>query len=387
MPRFKNPFTIKFGGDSELFFGRSEQLKEFHNALLVSGSDYHAPFITGTRGMGKTSLLEQFSKMAEQAGWDVVDTQSEEALKALYHRLAPYDAIRKTTAVKPTITTPFGGGSLGEKSSEKTFLADKADLGSIFIEYCKDHPGGVCVTIDEIQKIPLNDLSLICGAFQLASRKGHNVIIAIAGLPTSYKKVIEHNGCTYMRRASHIQLSLFSPEEVTEAYQSVFGRVKGLTLTDEALMRLVSNSKGQPYMMQLLGYYAIEYASAKASGKTFTIQATDIEQIVSLALDTYEGRVLGPLVAEISNGKLEFLKVAAQVLDADHQASMRAIADALGKRTSDLSLTRKMLLDEELIASTQRGKIRFAIPYLREYLTKPENGNADRLQLLDEWGI
>ena len=58
---FVNPFSPIFGGKPDVFFGRDEILKLFDLAMIDSGSDYRAIFITGTRGSGKTALLEQFS--------------------------------------------------------------------------------------------------------------------------------------------------------------------------------------------------------------------------------------------------------------------------------------------------------------------------------------
>ena len=384
--KFKNPFTIKFGGDSDLFFGRHEQLVGFDNALVVSGSDYRATFITGSRGMGKTSLLEQYSIRAHNAGWEVIDAQPEEALKALHRHFAPYDEEKKTLSVKPTINTPFGGGSLGEKGSEKTVRSGDIDLSTLFIRYCEDHPQGVFVSIDETQKMPLDDLSLICGAFQMASRKGYNVILAIAGLPTSYEVVIQHKGCTFMRRANHIQLGLFSRAEVEEAYRSAFGLVNGLTVDDNAFKALVSFSKGQPYMVQLLGYYAVEYASTNAKGKTYRLSHSDANHVKSIALDTYEKRVLAPLMAEVRNGEREFLNALAKALGEDRRARTGEVAEAQGKTTTEMSMTRKRLLEEKLIDAPAHGYVRFAVPYLREYLLKEES-QSDASQLLDDWDV
>lgn len=389
MDRSNNPFTIRFGGDSRLFFGREEQLKGFDRALLVSGSDYRATFITGARGTGKTSLLEQYSKKAGEAGWDVIDMQSEEALKALYRRLAPYDMVKKTAKAAPTVNTPLGGGSLGEKGSEKSLDMGRTDIASLFVGYCKDHPAGVCVTIDEIQKIPLDELSLICGAFQLASRKNCNVILAVAGLPQSYKAITQYEGCTYMRRANHIQLGLFCREEVEDAYRQAFSLVKGLKVDDDAFAMLVNRTKGQPYMVQLLGYFAVDFAATKASTARksgYMLSAYDVDRVFDVALDTYEQRVLRPLVAEMSNKALEFARAMAATMDEGHKASIGAIAEKIGKATTDISMTRKALLDEELIDSPERGYVRFAIPYLREYLLKDEE-SSDCSKRLDEWDV
>ena len=63
---FVNPFTPIFGGKPGLFFGRSDILKRFDLAMIESGSENRAMFFTGTRGSGKTALLEQISIRAAE---------------------------------------------------------------------------------------------------------------------------------------------------------------------------------------------------------------------------------------------------------------------------------------------------------------------------------
>ena len=58
---FTNPFTPIFGGKPGLFFGRTDILRRFDLAMVDQGSEDRAIFFTGTRGCGKTALLEQLS--------------------------------------------------------------------------------------------------------------------------------------------------------------------------------------------------------------------------------------------------------------------------------------------------------------------------------------
>ena len=70
---FTNPFSPIFGGKPDVFFGRENILKLFEHAMLDPGSDDRAIFITGTRGCGKTSLLEQLSIRAKSRKRKVID--------------------------------------------------------------------------------------------------------------------------------------------------------------------------------------------------------------------------------------------------------------------------------------------------------------------------
>ena len=68
-----NPFSPIFGGKPDVFFGRDRILNLFNLAMVDKGSDDRALFITGTRGCGKTALLEQFSIRAGQTKRTVID--------------------------------------------------------------------------------------------------------------------------------------------------------------------------------------------------------------------------------------------------------------------------------------------------------------------------
>ena len=131
----------------------------------------------------------------------------------------------------------------------------------MFCEACGAAEKGMFVSIDEVQKISLDDLSAICGAFQMASRKGYDVMLAIAGLPYAYDRIIQHEGCTYMRRSVHIRLGVFDRKEAAEAFLEAFGSIRGLSVEDEALSCLVQASYGHPYFIQLAGYALVDYVN------------------------------------------------------------------------------------------------------------------------------
>ena len=75
---FSNPFSPIFGGKPDVFFGREEIIKLFEHAMIDVGSDDRSLFITGTRGSGKTALLEQLSIRAAAQKKKVIDLGPED---------------------------------------------------------------------------------------------------------------------------------------------------------------------------------------------------------------------------------------------------------------------------------------------------------------------
>ena len=380
----KNLFTPVFGGKPETFFGRKTLLDRFDRALEVRGSDDRALFLTGARGSGKTALLEQFSQRAASRGWTVIDVGAEHALQSLFRQLTSYDELTETTNPSIEVKVLGSGGSVAGKSKAKTRRPVPEDLDVLLIEACKKQKHGIFVTIDEIQKVPLDDAASICEAFQMASRKGHDVALAVAGLPYAYEKIIHQDGCTFMRRASHEEIGLLPKEEVREAYGTAFGSIRSLKITDGAFDRLVLSSSGHPYMMQLLGYQLIEYLNAQPE-KTLADEEV-VAVIEPVAISSYENRSLKPLLDELSDGERNYLRTVADCVDDALRADTGEIAKKMGKTTQKVSGLRQQLIDKGVIVASGHGYVRFGIPYLRAYLSRPSE-EEENLALLKEWAV
>lgn len=380
-----NPFTPVFGGKPDFFFGRQDLLKQFDRALEVRGSDYRSLFITGARGSGKTALLEQLSLKARRKGWKTVDVGAEHALASVVRQLAGSDEVTESFSPAVEINVLGSGGSFSGKGTSKTTHYGVESLGELLLNVCEAQKEGVFVSVDEVQKVPLEDMADLCEAFQMTSRKGHNAILVIAGLPISYEQIIHQDGCTFMRRAPHEELGLLDIAEVRAAYSEAFGLVKGLRLTDGAFDLLVRQSSGHPYMMQLLGYQLIEYLNGR-SGKNITADEEDVAVIVPLAKDIYSRRSLKPLLDELSAGEVDYLRAMAEVADSGFLSVSGDITDKLEKTSQQVSATRKKLIDKGIIVSVAHGVVRFNIPLLRTYVLSPDE-EASNLTQLAAWGV
>ena len=383
---FANPFTPIFGGKPDFFFGRKEILARFDRALGVRGSDDRTLFVTGARGSGKTALVEQLSERAAAAGWNAIDLTADNALQSFFRQIQEFDEVSSATDPKLEVKVFGTGGSVGGLSTAKTSHYGADDVDVLFRRACEGAKAGFFVSIDEVQKVPLDDVSKICGAFQMASRKGHDVILVAAGLPYSFDPIIQHDGCTFLRRSVHEELGLFTPAEASDAFAGAFRRIRGLTLSGEARETLVRQSSGHPYVMQLLGYHLVEFLNGSVKGKSHEVDVRDVETITPLAMEAYERRALRPMMGSLPNLAQSYLAAMAKAMGDDHVASTGDVAGQLGKTHQQLAKTRQRLIDEGVIVAYGHGRVRFAVPYLRSYLEKESGGNSG-IDLLDEWGV
>ena len=368
-----NPFSPIFGGKPGVFFGRERILSLFDHAMIDAGSDDRAIFITGTRGSGKTALLEQLSIRATAGKRKVIDLGPENTISQIINVLAGYDEVTKTVNPQANVSVLGVGGSISGASVSKTRHIGRDDLQPVLLEACSKLKKGLLVTIDEIQKVPIEDVSAICNAFQMASRKGYDIMLAVAGLPYSYSEVIRHEGCTYLRRATHEELGLFTWDEAADSFAGIFSEIKGLTVSSAIIEKLNRACFGHPYIMQLLGYHLILHANEHLSGKTHRVTDDEAQVAIANALFAYEQRALKPLLDELPRGERTYLEKMSECLDPDRLAETGAIARELGVSSNKLSRSRAYLIDHGIIASPEHGKVMFCIPYLADYVKKEEH--------------
>lgn len=383
---FTNPFTPIFGGKPEFFFGRQEILERFDRAMIDSGSEDRALFITGTRGSGKTALLEQLSMRAAAKGRKVIDLSSENTVELLMRNLVRHGEETRTLSPEASVSILGTGASLSAGSVSKTTQYTTADLQMVFLDFCKKLEGGLFVSIDEIQKVPEADLTAICDSFQMASRKGLDVILAVAGLPYSHPQVIKYPGCTYLRRAAQYEIGLLSRDEARGAFIEAFRRTRGLSIGNDALDELVGASYGHPYRIQLLGYYLVLSCNSRSKRAEYTVNVHDVEGILADADDSYERRALAPMLDELTNAEREYLTAMSKAMGDQPMVKTSAVADALGKNPSAVGKVRDSLLNLGIVAVPEYGSLMFAIPLLRQFVLK-ERGPERNIERALEWGL
>lgn len=367
---FSNPFSPIFGGKPDVFFGRDQFLRLFDLAMIDPGSDERAMFITGTRGSGKTALLEQLSIRAAKNKKRVIDLGPENTIEQLVYELAGFDETTKTLNPQANVNILGIGGGISGGSVSQTRHIGRENLQSLLLEACSKSKNGILVTVDEVQKVPVEDISSLCNAFQMASRKGSDILLAVAGLPYAYTTITRHEGCTYLRRASHAELGLFTWEETAAAFLSVFSGMKGLKISDTFLDKMNQASFGHPYLMQLLGYHMIVQVNAHDPQKTYEVGEEELEAAIENALLAYEQRALKPLLEELPDNEKKYLKAMSDHLDEDRLVQTSDIARSLGVSQNKLSKTRAFLINHGIIAAPEHGKLMFCIPYLADYVQK-----------------
>lgn len=164
---------------------------------------------------------------------------------------------------------------------------------------------------------------------------------------------------TFLRRADRHSLGSVARTDVERGFREPI-EAAGRSIGDDALQIMAEGAAGYPFMLQLVG------------AQTWRLHPQD-EQISTG--DATEGvararRRLGTLIHEpalstASDIDKSFLLAMAHD---NGPSKMADIQHRLGVNVSYVSQYRLRLIAAELIYSTRRGHVDFALPYLREYL-------------------
>lgn len=293
--------------DATRFAGRSDQVSEAYLALLSAGTNIA---VVGNRGIGKTSLARQISNIAggKTELLDRLEIENDEVpdfltlyfacgtstnnINELIQRLLTThtclaDWIYDVPAAKEEILSfsPEIGGKLfgigasvsGEKSTSKTSSSATTThtLDTVFTNVCHAiakeglAQDGLLIIIDEFDQII--DPSGMAGLMKSMATNVPNVMFCLIGVATDIRRLMkEHESTDRLFAGSIINLAPMDDNELTEIVRIAEKSIGSeIVFSDDATTELVKTSRGHPYMVHLVGKYALRIAY-KDNVKTIT---------------------------------------------------------------------------------------------------------------------
>ena len=376
----KNPFSPSFSIRPERFYGRRRELSIMSEALSNPDSANRYLFVTGTRGSGKTSLLHQFCLLAQESGWTVLEATYQNAMEVLRAYGKADTNSDKRLSVAPAISAVGVSASL----FEMTHAESSGTVGHLAQSFVREasrprHRGGTFIAIDEVQKISEQDMEEICHAVQQAKTNGLNVALVIAGLPASYQRIRNFRGCTFVQRMARLRLGMMGVAETMGFLQAMFALVPEISIAEGQRAELAQFSAGHPYLLQLLGSSLYETASELVGDLptgTVTMRDEAIRDAEQCALGAYQRNVLHTLLSDTREGTRAYVRAMCEVCDENSTAYTSAIAHALGKTVRECSPSRARVIDLQLAYPVERGKLRFAVPYVPLVFASSDESNS-----------
>lgn len=358
-----NPFTPSFGRVPAIMAGREFLLDELADAFNNFPNDPNlTTILVGARGTGKTAMLVSLAERAEAQGWISVRVTSikgllediyEQVLRKASHLL---ERIERGRLAGISIA-PIGGVEFHETpKDERNWRSRMTDV----LEELNGKGIGLLIEVDEIDP-DLPEMTELAAVYQHFVSENRKVSLFMAGLPTKVTALLNGRSVSFLRRASRQRLGLIQDYEVRAALQGT-AESGGKCFDKDSLETAVKAVDGFPYMLQLVGYRA--WAAAEITGKN-RIADADVASGVAIAKHDLEEHVIKATIAELSDADVEYLVA----MTPDEGYSLTAdITARLGRTSGYVSTYRRRLLEQGVIEEVSRGKVRYALPGLREYL-------------------
>jgi GTP1/Obg family GTP-binding protein len=134
----------------------------------------------------------------------------------------------------------------------------------------------------------------------------------------------------------------------------------GKKVSSSNLELIVEMTRGYPYLLQLIGFYLLEFVGNETEINTSHIELANISARRDMIDNIYE-----PVVKVLSDKDMDFLRAIAVY------GSVGRISNIKNRlKVSDgiVQAYRKRLLDAGVIAAKRRGEVEFTLPYFCEYL-------------------
>ena len=360
-----NPFTPTFGVDPPLLVGRNDLLDDLVDAFEGGlGSPGKATLYVGSRGTGKTVMLNKAEELAKDRGWAVI---SEVATPGLIDRmtnirlpevLSEIDSAKKTRLTGVTLPLGFGG-DMWEKTDTRVVPDFRTQLIRATSALAK-HGSGLLVTIDEVHHRQIEDLREFGSAVQFAFRqKQVNFVFVGAGLPSAVSAVLNDSVLTFLHRADRHVLGPVRADDIERAILEPI-EANGRQIEPSALAAASSATGGHPFLIQLVGRHIWRQHPERVM-----ITLSDAQSGVAAALRRIGSLVFDPDLASLSDVDRSFLIAMTQD---DGPSRTTDICTRLGVDATYAGQYRLRLIEAGMIQAVRHGEINFVQPLLREYL-------------------
>lgn len=386
-----NPYTP--GELPRLLAGREQQQARIRTQLsrVATFGEVGGPLMVfqGPRGVGKTSLLREAQRDAEEHGfvsaW-VAGRKGSPFLPDLVSRVAKALSDAEVTpggsswgmrlrevavelsvpgVAKVSATSVRDDGSPEVTGARVSALEDLLHTASVAV---RERGGaGLAVFVDELHAPTRDDLAVFLNAFQnLSGRRQDNPLAIFAGgLPSTASALVA--AATFGERSAFHTLPRLDDEAAAEAVRGPAAEL-GVRWDEDALGAVVRHAQGFPYLLQVHAHATWEVSRPMRGSVLDTMAVRAGEPLVGDQLATlYSARWE-------TASELERLILVAMANADTPDVPRGDIAKALGRPTQSLGVPRNRLIDKGIIEPSGYGRLRFTIPGFDQFVRDLDQG-------------
>lgn len=385
MDPYRNPFAPGAGSRPPELAGRDKILENARISCgrAILGRNTRSMMLLGLRGTGKTVLLNEIARVAEEEGLLVskVEAPEHESLARLLYpemrkvmrslsgvEAAKHIAVRGLQGLRgfaAIFRIEVAGVEVGVEpepglADSGDLQYDLPDLFSVIGRAAKAAGRGWILLIDEVQYLSDADLSALIVSIHRMSQEGLPIVLVGAGLPQVARLAGEAK--SYAERL-FLYPGLGALESV-DASQAVEKPVieEEASIAPDALATIVERTRGYPFFLQ-------EWASIawnNAEGPQITLE--DVNHSYAETLATLDAGFFRVRLDRLTKAEVQFVKTMSDLGDGPY--AMADIAKAMGRAQSSLGPTRAKIIAKGMIYSTDHGYLDFTVPLFADYMRR-----------------
>lgn len=372
-----NPYTP--GQVPRILAGRAVEMRRIEGLLarVATYGELGGPLMVfhAPRGIGKTSLLRAAQRGAVESGfvtaW-VACSRQQPVLSAIAHSVAR--ALERADAVptgnrwrgqleRLTVEVGLPGAKVQAELARKEATAPPhAAIGMLeallhdAAASVRAHGGaGLLLLLDELHTASADEMSVLLNTLQnLDGERTENPLATVAaGLPVTPEALTR--AATFGERSTFVSLDVLSEHDARAALVAP-AEAEGVGWSDAALAAIVAESRGYPYLLQLLGSTTWD-AAAPDAGSRLTL--AHVKRGLPIARDQLAAMHRARWGAA---SRLEQRFLAAMAAAGDGNVTRAAIATGMGVDSRAISVPRERLIEKGVIEPVGHGLVRFTLP-------------------------
>ena len=341
--------------------------------------------LTGLRGVGKTVLLNEVRRMAQEVGYRTVLIEAHEdkalgpliaaPLKTVFFeldRLAQAgDRVRRGLRVLRSflggLKVKMGEVEIGLDIEPETGAADSGDieidLPNLFEalgEAAKEKNSAVAILIDEVQYLTQKELGAVIMAMHRMQQRQLPVVLLGAGLPVLPGLAGESK--SYVERLfAFPDVGALAEPDANKAISEPM-LAEQVLITDEALAETYRLTKGYPYFIQEWGYQMWNLAERSP------IELPVVQSAAESAIRRLDQNFFRVRFDRLTPGEKSFLRAMAELGPGASRSG--DIAACLGVKVNSIGPVRAKLIKKGMIYSPAYGDIAFTVPLFDEFMKR-----------------
>ena len=387
MDPIRNPYAPGAGTPPPELAGRDDLRETARVALarVKRGRPAKSLLMVGLRGVGKTVLLDSMREEAEADGIRTMFVEAPEnrslpALLTPQLRLAllrlsnnekakdlAHRALRGLAGFASALQLKYGDIEVGLDLEPEPGLADNGDLEmdlQALLEAAglaaKEADTALALFVDELQYVEEEELAALIISLHLSAQRRLPVVMVGAGLP-------QLRGRTGRAKSYAERLFDFpevGPLEAGAARTAIAkpAAAEGVAIDEDALERIVEETRGYPYFLQEWGKHSWDVAERPP------ITIADIRRAsvaVVAALDESFFRVR---FDRLTLSEKRYLRAMSELGPGPHRSG--DIARVLGLKVTSLGPARSQLISKGMIWSPGHGDTAFTVPLFDQFMRR-----------------